>query len=227
MELGVAPGPSRSRPGCARGPCVRQRPPSTRRAPARRSRPAAPAAPGSPRAVVPPGRRYDAVGAGPATPTPATTDVDQSITDVGLTTCLLIPSSFGLEPEGEADELRQVEHRHPEVAADDLLGARLLQIQVQMAERARRDEAVGVGVDRVAEVAPRLLERRLAVHGDDREAAALVLAGVVDDGAAERLDQQLQVAVARVLARRSRAGRWGGRCSSRRTGRRAGRSGAA
>jgi len=31
-------------------------------------------------------------------PTPATTDVVQSMTDVGLTTCLLMPSSFGSSP---------------------------------------------------------------------------------------------------------------------------------
>ena len=77
---------------------------------------------------------------------------------------------------------------------------RLLQVEVEVAQRARRDEAVGLGVDRVAEMAAGLLERRFLVHRDDREAAALVLAGVVDDGAAERLDQLVQVGVARVLA---------------------------
>ena len=77
---------------------------------------------------------------------------------------------------------------------------RLLQVEVEVAQRAGRDEAVGVGVDRVAEVAAGLLQRVLAVHRDDREAAALVRAGVVDHRAAERLDQLLQVAVARVLA---------------------------
>ena len=69
-----------------------------------------------------------------------------------------------------------------------------------MAQRARRDEAVGLRVDRVAQVAAGLLERGFLVHRDDREAAALVLAGVVDDRAAERLDQLVQVRVARVLA---------------------------
>ena len=130
----------------------------------------------------------------------ATTDVDQSITDDGLTTCLFMPSSFGLEPEGEPEELRQVQDRHVQRPADDAGGQRLLEVQVQVAQRARRDQAVGLGVHRVAEVAARLLERVLLVHRDDREAAALVLAGVVDDGAAERVDQQLQVGVARVLA---------------------------
>ena len=61
-----------------------------------------------------------------------------------------------------------------ELAPDGALGQRLLEVEVQVAQRARRDEAVGVGVDRVAEVAPGLLERRLLVHRDDREAAALV-----------------------------------------------------
>ena len=87
-----------------------------------------------------------------------------------------------------------------------------------MAQRARRDQAVGLGVERVAEVAAGLLERGLLVHRDDREAAALVRAGVVDHRAAERLDQLVQVAVARVLARRCPGGRSAARCSSRRTG---------
>ena len=50
-------------------------------------------------------------------PTPATTEVDQSMTDVGLTTWRCSPSSFGLEAERQADELRQVQDRHVELAA--------------------------------------------------------------------------------------------------------------
>ena len=61
------------------------------------------------------------------------------------------------------------------------------------------DHAVGVGVGGVAHVAPRLLERGLLVHRDDREAAALLRAGVVDDRAAQRVDELLEVGVARVL----------------------------
>ena len=87
----------------------------------------------------------------------------------------------------------------PELAADDLGRHGLLEVEVEVAERARDDEAVGLGVDRVAEVAAGLLQRRFLVHRDDREAAALVDAGVVDHGAAERLDHPVQVAVARVL----------------------------
>ena len=138
--------------------------------------------------------RYAALG------TPATTEVDQSITDVGLTTCLLSPSSFGSSPSARPTSCGRCSTGMPERPPDDLLGQRLLQVEVEVAQRARRHEAVGVRVDRVAEVAAGLLERRLLVHRDDREAAALVLARVVDDGAAERLDQLLQVRVARVLA---------------------------
>ena len=94
-----------------------------------------------------------------------------------------------------------MQDRHPERASHDPLRARLLEVQVQMAQRARRDQAVGLGVDRVAEVAARLLQRGFLVHGDDREAAALVLARVVDHRAAERLDQLVQVRVARGVAR--------------------------
>ena len=35
---------------------------------------------------------------------------------------------LGLEPEGEAEELGEVEHRHVELAADDLLGQWLLEV---------------------------------------------------------------------------------------------------
>ena len=107
-----------------------------------------------------------------------------------------------------------------ELAADDAFGERLLEVEVQVAQRAGRHQAVGVRVDGVAEVAAGLLERGLLVHRDDREAAALAHAGVLDDGAAERVDHLLEVVVARVLCVDPEARRGGARCSSRRTGRR-------
>ena len=64
----------------------------------------------------------DRIGARPpgqAQAAEATTDVDQSITDDGLTTCLFIPSSFGLQPQGEPEELGKVQHRHVQRPADD------------------------------------------------------------------------------------------------------------
>ena len=140
---------------------------------------------------------------------------------------LVHPQLLGLQPEGEPEQLGEVQHRHVQRAADDARGQRLLQVEVEVAQRARRDQHVRLGVHRVAEVATRLTQRVLLVHGDDREAAALVLAGVVDDGAAERLDQLVQVGVTRVLRGRCPGGRSGARCSSRRTARRAGRSAAA
>ena len=79
----------------------------------------------------------------------------QSITVVGLTTCRARPELVRVQAEGEADELGEVEDRQPEVAAGVALGQRLLEVEVQVAQRARRDEAVGLGVDRVAEVARR------------------------------------------------------------------------
>ena len=108
--------------------------------------------------------------------------------------------------------------------ATTLFGERLLQVEVQVAQRAGGDEAVGVGVDRVAEVAARLHQRGLLVHRDDREAAALARAGVLDHGAAQRVDQLLQVIVARVLRVDPQARRAGARCSSRRTARPSGSS---
>src|SRR4051794_8711350 len=63
----------------------------------------------------------------------------------GLDDVALHPELLGLEPEGEAEELRQVEDRHVELTADGALGERLLQVEVEVAQRARRHEAVGVG----------------------------------------------------------------------------------
>ena len=135
----------------------------------------------------------------PAEPTPATTALVQSMTAVGLTTWRARPSSFGSRPKARPTSWGRCRTGRPRSRPASALGQRLLQIEVQVAQRARRDEAVGLGVDRVADVAAGLLERGLLVHRDDREAAALVLAGVLDHRAAERLDEHVQVAVARVL----------------------------
>ena len=101
-----------------------------------------------------------------------------------------------LEAEREADELRQVQDREAEVAVDDLGRLGLLHVEVEVAERAGGDQAVGAGVERVADVGAGLPQRGLAVHRDDREAAALAGAVVLDDLAAERLDHLLEVEVA-------------------------------
>ena len=129
----------------------------------------------------------------------ATTEVDQSITDVGRTTCLFIPSSLGDSPSASPTSWGRCSTGSPSSRPTDLGRRRLLEVEVEVAQRARDDQAVGLGVDRVAEVPAGLLQRRLLVHRDDRKAAALVDAGVVDHGAAERLDHHVQVAVARVL----------------------------
>ena len=56
------------------------------------------------------------------------------------------------QSEGEADELRQVEHRHVQRPADLARGQRLLQVEVQVAQRTRCDQAVGVRVGRVGQM---------------------------------------------------------------------------
>ena len=71
-----------------------------------------------------------------------------------------MPSSLGSKPERQPDELRQVQDGQAEVAADDLGGVGLLEVEVQVAQRARRDERVGAGVDRVADVAAGLARAR-------------------------------------------------------------------
>ena len=106
------------------------------------------------------------------------------------------PQLLRLGAERQADQLRQVQDGEAEVAVDDLGRLGLLHVEVEVAERAGGDEAVGAGVDRVADVGAGLAQRGLAVHRDHREAAALAGAVVLDDLAAERLDHLLQVDVA-------------------------------
>src|SRR5829696_22782 len=105
------------------------------------------------------------------------------------------PALLRLQAEREPDHLRQVQHRDPEVALDIAARRRLLQVEVEVAERARRDEAVGARVDRVGEVAARLAERCRAIHRDDREAAAFACARVLHRLGAEGLDHHAEVGV--------------------------------
>src|SRR3954447_17692892 len=65
---------------------------------------------------------------------------------------LLHPELLGLEAERQADELGEMEDGQAEIAVDDLGCLRLLHVQIEVAERAGRDQAIGVGVDRVADV---------------------------------------------------------------------------
>ena len=128
-----------------------------------------------------------------------TTDVDQSITDDGLTTCLSMPSSFGSSPRARPSSWGR--------CRTGMFSGRPTTPAASGCCRSRFRWHSGHGVTRLSASAsiasprwrPACLQRVLLVHRDDREAAALVLAGVVDDGAAQRLDQQLQVRVARVL----------------------------
>ena len=148
-----------------------------------------------------------------------TTDVDQSITEEGLHHVAVQPELLGIEPQSQPDHLREMQDRHVELAADDPFGDGLLEVEVEVAEGARGDEAVRVGVDGIPEVAAGLLERGRLVHRDDREAAALAHPGVLDHGAAERVDDLMQVVVAGVLGVDPEAVARDGRCSTRRRAR--------
>ena len=48
-----------------------------------------------------------------------------------------------------------MEDRHVQLAADDALGQGLPEIEVEVAERARRNETIGLGIYSIAEVAAR------------------------------------------------------------------------
>ena len=120
-----------------------------------------------------------------------------------------------------------MQDRHAQVALDELLGVGLLQVQVQVTQRARRDDAVGARVDRVGHVAARLAQRRRPVHRDHREAAALVRARVGDRPRRRPPRSPSRGSGRGPGAARSPAAGSGGRCSSRRTARPAGRRAAA
>src|SRR5437868_1640566 len=70
-----------------------------------------------------------------------------------------------LEPRGDADELREMQDRHPEVLARRLLQLRLPRVEREVAERARGDDRVGAGLggllDRLDQLAERGLLARL------------------------------------------------------------------
>ena len=125
------------------------------------------------------------------------------------------PSARRRAPGRPAGEMQDGE---AEVAVDDLGRLGLLHVEVEVAERAGGDEAVGAGVDRVADVGPGLFQRGLAVHRDHREAAAFAGPVVLDDLAAEGDDTSPGRRRGRG-ARGSRGAPSGGRCSSRRRGR--------
>src|SRR6185503_11477765 len=91
---------------------------------------------------------------------------------LGRRDVLAHPELLRLEAERQRDELWEVEDREPELATRDLRRLGLLQVEVQVAERAWRHQAVGAGVEGVTDVGARLAKRRVAVQRDHREAAA-------------------------------------------------------
>src|SRR5436305_7455203 len=97
-----------------------------------------------------------------------------------------------LEPGCDADELRQVQDRHPEVLAGGRAKLGLPRVERKVAQRARRHDRVGTGVLRLLDWLDQLAERRLLPRLDDREAAALDLRRVVDRLASASLDDPLE-----------------------------------
>jgi hypothetical protein len=96
------------------------------------------------------------------------------------------------EAGGDADQLREVQDRHPEVAARLLPELRLPRIEREVAERAGRHDRVGACLGRLLDRLDQLAERGVLARLDDRKAAALDLRRVVDRLAAAGLDDPLQ-----------------------------------
>src|SRR5581483_3469509 len=96
------------------------------------------------------------------------------------------------QPGGDADQLGEVEDRHPVRLAGRRLELLLPRVERQVAERARRHDRVGPGLHRLLDRLDQLAERRLLAGLDDREAAALDLRRIVDGRAAAGLDDRLQ-----------------------------------
>src|SRR5947208_6844132 len=97
-----------------------------------------------------------------------------------------------LEPGGDADELREVQHGHLEVPARLLEQLRLPGIEREVAEWARRNHRVGARLLRLLDRLDELRERDLLAGLDDRKAAALDLRRVVDRLSAAGDDDSLE-----------------------------------
>ena len=65
---------------------------------------------------------------------------------------------LGLDSQGEAHGLQQVKDGDAEIALHEVGRRRLLEVQVEVTERARGYESVGAGVDRVGQVTPGLAQ---------------------------------------------------------------------
>ena len=139
-------------------------------------------------------------------------------TSVVRTTCLSMPSSFGSKPSARPTSCGRCRTGRPRSRPTTFAASGCWRSRFRWQSGHGVTSASASGVDRVADVAAGLLQRGLAVHRDDREAAALARALVVDRLAAERLDHLLEVVVALgMLVVAEPDGRAAGR-SSRRTG---------
>src|SRR5436305_2509157 len=76
-----------------------------------------------------------------------------------------------VEPGGDADELREVQDRHPELPPGRLLELRLPRVEREVAERARRHHRVRSRLHRLLDRLEQLRHGRLLARLDDREAA--------------------------------------------------------
>ena len=124
------------------------------------------------------------------------------------TTCLLMPSSLGSNPSASPTSCGRCSTGRPRSRPTTLAASGCWRSRFRWHSGHGVTSASAPGVDRVADVAARLLQRGLAVHRDHGEAAALARALVLDRLAAERLDQLLEVEVAlRVLVVAEPAGR--------------------
>src|SRR5260370_31732242 len=83
---------------------------------------------------------------------------------------------LGSETERETDELRQVEDRQVDFTAGLLGRAILVAVEIQMAQRAPRNHAIGALFPRLALMLRRPREPVCLVRGENREAATFSLA---------------------------------------------------
>src|SRR5260370_38408441 len=88
---------------------------------------------------------------------------------------------LGSETERETDELRQMEDWQVDFTAGLLGRAILVSVEIQMAQRARRNHAMGALFPRLAGMLPGHRERVCLVRGGNREAAAFALAGNIGE----------------------------------------------
>src|SRR5579859_481608 len=117
------------------------------------------------------------------------------------------PQVSGAEAQRHTNELGQMENGEIDGRLLLLCRVGLIAVEVEVAERARRDQALGSLALRLDHMVSGHLDRVVRVHGDDGKAAAEGGPLVFDRFAAERLDDLLEVRISSGMFLEAKAAR--------------------